>query len=430
MREDFALHKQLRRFSLRAGMVAAVAVSIAMTGLGEGGRLLRKADKAFASEDYKTALQLYNRAVSAEPRNATAYHKLGLTYLQLNQPQQSLEALQQATALDANLKSKLYLPLAEAYQRLHEFKAARQLYRQEQQQAPAIDKTYQAFLSRRLQECEAGEELLRLPSIYIVSNVGEGINSAHSDYVPVLMPGDEAMLFTTRRPTRDKRQALDEAGAEQIRVSKLQGGEWQSSELFLEPQGQMPYHAVVSVAPHGRELYTFFADKGLHVSHKLETGEWTAPELLQGPFNQGNREPSLYVTDDGKFAFFSSDRPGGYGGLDIYVSYKKEDGNWSEALNLGPEVNTAYDEDAPFVDFKTNTLYFSSRGHNTMGGFDIFRSSISGGKWGSAQNLGYPVNSASDDLYFSLSADRSTAYISSDRPGGLGGKDIYRILFR
>lgn len=429
MKEHFKV-KQRWVHGLRVACLAlALTVCGAMTLPGGANRLIRKADQAFELEDYAAALKLYASAVEAAPRNPEANYKLGITYVHLNMPKEARAAMQRAIDLDAKVEQKLFLPLAEANQLERNFSAAKAYYEQEKRNAPALEKTYQDFLSKRIEECKAGEELMRLPAIYQVTNVGSAINSEYSDYVPVLMPGDNAMLFTTRRPDKG-RKPVDANGAEQIRIARMQQGSWQNSELFLETQAKMPYHAVVSVAPHGKELYTFFADKGLHVSYKLQTGEWTQPEQLKAPFNQGPREPSLFVTDDGKFAFFSSDRNGGYGGLDLYVSYKKEDGSWSEALNLGPEVNTPYDEDAPFVDTATNTLYFSSRGHNTMGGYDIFRSSISNATWSKARNLGYPVNSATDDLYFTLSADRNTAYISSDRPGGAGGKDIYRILFQ
>ncbi|RIJ37049.1 tetratricopeptide repeat protein [Pontibacter oryzae] len=428
MKEHFKVTQRMKRGVRIAGLALAFTVCGAMAWPGGTSRLIRKADQAFELEDYKAALKLYASAVEAEPSSPEANYKLGITYVQLNMPKEARAALQRAIDLDAKVEQKLLLPLAEANHLEHNFSAAKAYYEQEKRSAPTLEKTYQELLRKRIAECQAGEDLMRLPAIYNVSNVGSAINSEYSDYVPVLMPDDKAMLFTTRRPDKG-RKSLDANGAEQIRITRMQQGNWQESELFLETQQQMPQHAVVSVAPHGKELYTFFADKGLHVSYKLQSGDWTQPELLKAPFNQGSREPSLFVTDDGKFAFFSSDRTGGYGGLDLYVSYKKEDGSWSEALNLGPEVNTPYDEDAPFVDTATNTLYFSSRGHNTMGGYDIFRSSISNATWSKARNLGYPVNSAADDLYFTLSSDRSTAYISSDRPGGAGEKDIYRILF-
>jgi hypothetical protein len=142
-------------------------------------------------------------------------------------------------------------------------------------------------------------------------------------------------------------------------------------------------------------------------------------------------ENSATISPDGKTLYFSSDRPGGFGGFDLYRSLILPNGEWSEALNLGPDINTAYDEDFPFLSMDGNVLYFASKGHNSMGGFDVFKSDFSEEKnqWGTPLNLGYPVNNAYDNNGICMSGKGRYGYVSAIRPEGKGDLDIYRVTF-
>ena len=137
----------------------------------------------------------------------------------------------------------------------------------------------------------------------------------------------------------------------------------------------------------------------------------------------------MSISDDGDYIFFSSNRPGGHGGLDIYVSQRQRDGNWGEPINLGSAINTPYDEDAPFLQSESNTLYFSSRGHDSMGGYDLFRTTMESITWTNPQNLRWPINTADDDIYFTIAANGLHGYYASAKEGGLGEKDIYMVKF-
>lgn len=168
----------------------------------------------------------------------------------------------------------------------------------------------------------------------------------------------------------------------------------------------------------------------IFVSRKKSTifhnNEWTEPIRLSSPINSEYNETGLYISEDGNFAIFSSDRPGGFGGKDLYECKKNSDGNWSEATNLGNTVNTEYDEDAPVFSKKEHRLYFVSNSDQSMGGFDVFFTAFNdNGKWDAAQNMGYPINTSYDEIsYFPFKLD---AYVNSNRPGGIGDYDIYRI---
>ena len=125
--------------------------------------------------------------------------------------------------------------------------------------------------------------------------------------------------------------------------------------------------------------------------------------------------------------YFSSNRPGGYGGKDIYRCVRFGNGDWSLPLNLGPVINTAHDDDAPFLLADDETMYFSSKGHQTIGGYDVFKTKLEEGSWKQPTTMGYPINTVDDDIYFSVTSDEEVAYYSSGKSGGEGGQDIYQI---
>ena len=145
--------------------------------------------------------------------------------------------------------------------------------------------------------------------------------------------------------------------------------------------------------------------------------------------NSDYHEPSIFFSYDGKKLFVVSDRPGGYGGLDIYVSENIGEDQWSEPKNLGPEINTEFDEDAPYLDPDEKTLYFASKGHSSMGDFDIFRSVLEDTTWSDPANLGFPVNTPADDIYFTMTHRYNRGYYASADLNGKGDMDLYRITF-
>jgi outer membrane protein OmpA-like peptidoglycan-associated protein len=160
-------------------------------------------------------------------------------------------------------------------------------------------------------------------------------------------------------------------------------------------------------------------------------GDWTEPKKLNNNVNSKAFESDAYITPDGKTIYFSTGKYSEDGTLDIYYSTRQPGGDWGPAKAIGGGINTQYDDDSPYLSRDGKTLYFASRGHNTMGGYDIFKSDWDsvGSKWGRPENMGYPVNTPDDDTYYRLSPDGSYAYLSSYRIGGYGEKDIYTINY-
>ena len=196
----------------------------------------------------------------------------------------------------------------------------------------------------------------------------------------------------------------------------------------------------VGVSPDGQKLFVYKFKKNdggdIYVC-ELKGDEWSKPRQLGKNINTEYHESSASFSYDGRTMYFVSDRPdAGYGGRDIYMNKllfpdlkvgKK--GRWGKAINLGPIINTEYNEEGVFMHPDGKTLYFSSTGHNTMGGYDIFKSVYENGRWGKPENLGYPINTPDDDIFFTISGSGKHGYYSSVKKEGFGEKDIYKITF-
>ena len=190
--------------------------------------------------------------------------------------------------------------------------------------------------------------------------------------------------------------------------------------------------ATVNISADGQTLFVYRDDNGdgnIYTTTKNQDDQWGELVKLGSDINTEYKESHAHVTPDGNVLYFISDRKkGGLGGQDIYFCKKLPTGDWGLAQNAGNILNTPYDEDGIFLHPDGKTIYFSSKGHSSMGGFDIFYSELDEtGNWGAPINMGYPVNSTDDDVFFVTSTDGKRAYYSSFKQDGFGEKDIYVI---
>jgi outer membrane protein OmpA-like peptidoglycan-associated protein len=295
------------------------------------------------------------------------------------------------------------------------------------------DKIELAVVDRSIFECESGLEFVSSPMNFSIVNIGREINSEFEDYAPVLNENEDEIVFTTRRRDGNMNQNVydDNKPWEDIFIARKKGGTWQAAENIGAPINT-PYHNSNSaLSADGRMLFVF-TDEGngdLYFSKLLEEGKWSDPEPLPGIINSTFEEKSISLSKDETTLYFSSNRPGGYGGLDLYKATKDSKGNWSNVRNLGPKINSDLDEDGPFIDYDGVTLYYSSKGRKGMGGFDVFKATYDpqANEWSEPMNLGYPINTPDDDIYFVTSKDSKRAYYSSVREDGMGYTDIYMI---
>ncbi|MFZ6011261.1 MAG: OmpA family protein [Bacteroidota bacterium] len=214
-------------------------------------------------------------------------------------------------------------------------------------------------------------------------------------------------------------------------MAKKSGAAW-GYAANVGPKVNTPYHdSNLALSADGSTLFIYKDDNGgdIYYCERQADGTWGEPVPLPGIINSSFEEKSITISKDEKTLYFTSNRPGGYGNTDLYKATKDSKGEWSNTKNLGPKINTEFDEDGPFLDYDGVTLYFSSKGHKGMGGHDIFKAIYDPQKneWTDPENLGYPINTPDDDIYFISAPDGKRAYYSSVRDDGMGYTDIYMI---
>ena len=215
-----------------------------------------------------------------------------------------------------------------------------------------------------------------------------------------------------------------------IFCSRKEKGIWQPPVDITPELGGGEDCSSCSLNSDGTELFLYKTDNydGVIYSSAYKNGAWTPVNKLNKNINTKYYESHAAISADGKKLYFTSNREGGLGNLDIYVSEKDATGDWGPAVNLGPAINTPFNEDTPFITENDSVLYFSSEGHNSMGGFDIFKSRISGSSWETPSNLGYPINSTDDDKFFQPLNNERNAYYTMTTD--YKKRDIFYLTWR
>ncbi len=322
--------------------------------------------------------------------------------------------------------------LAKAYHLEFKVDSAIKYYKQFKTLIPAYETELAKDVDRAIQMCENAREIFKTPVKFAITNLGAKINSAFDDYAAVTDAGETMLIFTSRRGGgTGNLKSDDEEYFEDIYMSEKDSkGKWGEPDNMGATINTESHDASISLSADGQQLFIYrddFGDGNIYLS-KMTDGNWSEAELLGSDINSSAWETHAAVSPDGELLFFTSNRAGGKGGLDIYVCKKLPNGEWALAQRLSETVNTEYDEDAPFMHPDGKTLFFSSRGHNSIGGFDIFFSVFQDdGKWSQPKNIGYPTNTADDEVFFVVSPDGKRAYYSSSRDSGYGEKDIYLI---
>ncbi len=379
------------------------------------------------------ALEYYMNAQRFNPNNAMLNYKIGLCYLTVKPVESALKYFYIAQELDPAVSPDLDYNLAKAYHLNLDFQKAISLYKKYKRSLSPDDlRKLSDEIDKKIAECETGMELVKKPVRVRIENLGSAVNSRFPDYGPIINSDETILYFTSRREgsTGGDKDPQDFEYYEDIYYSLYKKNYWAPPVNIGSPINTYGHDAIIGLSPDGNSVLIYKDRNGgdIYIS-KLEGEKWSRPKPIGTPVNSKYQENSATFSYDGRGLYFVSDRPGGYGGKDIYFSRKGKDGKWSEPVNLGASVNTKYNEIGVFMLPDGRTLYFSSQGHNTMGGYDVFKTVFENGKWTEPVNLGYPINSADNDVFFSVSANGRHGYYSSVREDGMGGQDIYLINF-
>jgi outer membrane protein OmpA-like peptidoglycan-associated protein len=398
---------------------------------------LKRGDSFYDEGEFymKDAIPFYEAAQMFNPNNADLNYKLGVCYFFSHLNQKAILRLNKAMELNANVASDVNYYLGKSYQRNYEWDNAIIAY-QAFKLALNNEQTEELKLANKfIQECKTGIELTSNPVRVWVDNLGTNINTQYHEYGIAINADASTMMFTSRRPGNmgGLIDPITNDYFEDIYMSEKNNGVWSPAQNLGPPVNDESHNACLSLSNDGMELFVFKGnERTLGDIYKTNryTGTWSKPKELGKNINTKYHESSASLSPDRRKLYFVSENPDGYGGRDIYVSVwdpkKKEFGS---ATNIGPVINTEYDEEGVFIHPDGKTLYFSSEGHNTMGDFDIFVSTWDGSNWATPVNIGYPINSPDVDVFFLVSANKRFGFFTSEKEGGYGLRDIYQIEF-
>lgn len=385
---------------------------------------------------YTSAFEKYTVLRAAHPDDLHLKFVTGVCAIYLTDKQEEAEALLTEVKEKEKDKKGIDYYLVLLYQKTYRFTKALELATQLLSD-PKLSADDRADLERLAFFSKNGIKELEFPVDSKIESLGPLINSEYAEYGPVITPEEESVIFTYRGKESmgglvDGLNNPDPNGDynEDIFMSKKSGGIWQKPERLTDLT-TVGNDAAIALSPDGSKLFIFKSEgeNGDIYMSKREGGKYGKAEKLKGDINSNAWEGSLSLSTDQKKLFFASNRPGGMGGKDLYVATQKEDGSWGNVKNLGDKINTRLDEDAPYISPDNRVLVFSSEGHNSIGDFDLFISdwNAADSSWSEPKNLGYPINTTDDDLFYVLSPDGKRGYFSSARKGGKGDQDLYVV---
>ncbi len=392
-----------------------------------------EAEYFLMKEYYQDALNIYLQLYEAIPENANIAHSIGQCYLNIqgkkNLSVDYLEAAvknmsakhKEGTVNQVSCTYEALYDLASAYRINFMFDKAKEAYEKYAGTLLPDDRENLDFIKHEIEVCQRAKDFILKPIAFREENLGELFNDENSNFDPVISADGKSMAWMVSLKFYDA-----------IMFTRLINGKW-TAPVNITPDLQSDGdHYISSLSYDGK---TLLLSKNDDFNSDIFTSTWDGKAWskvtkLNRTINTKYWESQAFISDDGRRLYFSSDRPGGFGGLDIYVSIRMN-GDWGPAVNLGPEINTPFNEDRPFLVNNDKTLYFCSQGHENIGGYDIFKSTLqSNSLWSKPENLGYPLNTPDDNYFFNPAGGNTGYYSVFKESGGFGKEDIYRVILQ
>jgi len=431
------LHYLDKKYTLLFLLTCFALHSIAQTPSRLDRKLFNRADKLFYIAEYYKAMSIYDSLYVVDSTNHELNYKLGLCKFELKKYRKSsLRNFEKVSTLSfpetnfylgvLNHANKKYKTAIDYFNEYKNLKLSNL-----EHDVTEIDALIEKCYTARLFDLQQNSNIT-------LENLGAAINTDEPEYAPFIPADEKFLIFTSRN--KNKYHTLKDAYDtyyEDVFVSKNMNGVWGNATPLDTLINTQVHDASAGLSANGEKMILFRTSSDLMSGDIYESNwinnEWSEPVSLGYLINTFDHiESSACYSPDGNTIIFSSNKPGGIGGFDLYASKKGTNGSWSYPDNLGSTINTEYNEDSPFIDPLGKTLYFSSEGHTNMGGYDVFKVPYSDNvKFNTKpENLGTPINTVNDDIFFVINANGSKGYIASERDGGFGSQDIYSINFK
>lgn len=395
--------------------------------------IAKKANEYFSNSNFKAALDEYLELLETAPENPKYNYRTGVCYLNTNiDKSNAISYLEKVLKADDPNPNTYYL-LGRAYHFAYRFNDAIKMYEQFKTLNKGNDQNLMD-VEKQIEYCYNAIEIMKFPLDVTFQNLGTSINSSTKDYYPFVPLDESYLIFNTKR---DDGSSLMHDGSyfSEIYISHVKNGKYTPARKLDQNVNTLTgSEEIIGLSADGKHMLFYFENEehyGDLFIAEYDGEQVINIEKLPKVINTKNHEIAASINKNGDVIYFASDREGGYGGVDIYSSRKLPNGKWGPAQNLGPSVNTPYDEDFPNITSDNKTLYFSSKGHTSMGGYDIFKASWNTVKrnWGDVKNIGFPINTPEDNMNFRASKTGRTGYISSLRAKGSGDLDVYSVTF-
>jgi outer membrane protein OmpA-like peptidoglycan-associated protein len=395
-------------------------------------------------DNYTDALPYLLKLDSLVPNNPNVLFQTGMCYLLSKKSTDlAISFLEQATpSVSADYYGKFnettapvftFYYLGMAYQEINEFDKAIENFSRFKYYLTNEDLDWMRDVNRKMEQVYTAKRYYGNPIRTKTQNLGEIVNTEFPEYAPIMSPDLSYLIFTSRRSgSTGEKKDLTGQFFEDLYIADYNGQNETFSNVRPLSGGvnTTGHEASISISWDGNTLFIYRDDKGdgnIYMSTK-ENGEWTTAVKLSAPVNSKHYENHAFLSPDGATLYFVSNRPGGFGGKDIWSCKRLGENKWGDPINLGSKINTPYNEDSPTMLSDGVSLYFSSEGHENMGGYDVFVSIMENGQWSTPINLCYPINTTGDDIFFVPTLDGHKGYFATNRPDGFGNLDIYQII--
>lgn len=395
------------------------------------------AEQKFIKNNYEGALDDYLSLLESDPQNEKYNYNIAVCYLNTNiDKTKAIPYLEKITASSSYAPNAMYL-LGRAYVYAYRFDDALAAFNKFRRWGKGTSEN-QVDVERQIQFCLNAKELIKYPVDVSFENLGSSVNSPYADYY-AYVPSDESfIIFNSRRPIEGA-EVIKEDGNYPVSIfmSKVVDGKFSKAKNIPAPIPKVRgEQEVIGLTGTGDVMLIYYTnDKGVGDIYSTTTDRNKkvvhADKLGENINSIKAQEIAASLNAEGDILYFASNREGGFGGTDIYRSQKLPNGKWGPPQNLGSDINTPYNEDFPNVSPDGKTLYFSSNGYTSMGGYDIFKATVNPEtqQFSNPRNLGYPINTPMDNYNFRISSNGQFGYMAALRPGGRGDLDVYRIRF-